>query len=590
MYCNTAGGETGEEMTRSKVPEVRIVEVGPRDGLQSIKDAVPTEVKIELIQRLRRAGLRSIELTSVVSTRKVPQLADCQEILTNPAIKDLIQHSEGNSLRLPVLTPNLKGFEIALSRGVKEVAVFISATEGFSKANINCSVEQGIKKARAVAQKAIEAGIAVRGCVYCHVHKQSSRLLIPMYRYVSCIFVDPYDGPTNPSSVLHCVQELLQMGCYEVSLGDTTGAGTPAKVATLIRYLEKNGIPLKRLAGHFHDTYGQAVANVLQAYICGIRVFDASVGGLGGCPFAPGAKGNVATEDVVLMFQNAGIQTGINLADMVATGDWINQQVRGSSESLRSDFSSDTVETLHQKSRPREKELWLPSFRPMSIRYMKASFKRVKHADKIRFLQSENGDLKIILNRPNRGNMLTRSMITSLIKCFRTYHDNPSISRVVITGTGPYFCAGVDMKRERSESSAERSNSFDLLVQLFEIIDQYPKPVIACLNGHACGAGVALAFACDERIMIQSATINLNPTKEKNMLTDLVSRYFSSTTNEEEALPRKLSSRPITGSELQILGLITEIADGKKDMQTKLESYLCIKDVSRRGVGSLTKL
>ena len=150
-------------MTRPKVPEVRIVEVGPRDGLQSIKDAVPTEVKIELIQRLHRAGLHSIELTSVVSKRKVPQLADCQEILADPAIKDLIQGSEAKGLRLPVLTPNLKGLEIALSRDVKEVAVFISATEGFSQANINCSVEQGIEKARAVAEKAIQAGIAVRG-------------------------------------------------------------------------------------------------------------------------------------------------------------------------------------------------------------------------------------------------------------------------------------------------------------------------------------------------------------------------------------------------------------------------------------------
>lgn len=150
-------------MTRSKLPEVRIVEVGPRDGLQSIKNAVPTETKIELIQRLRRAGLRSIELTSVVSTRKVPQLADCQEILTSPSIKDLMEDSEANGLRLPVLTPNLRGLEIALSRGVKEVAVFISATEGFSQANINCSVEQGIEKARDVAQKALEAGIAVRG-------------------------------------------------------------------------------------------------------------------------------------------------------------------------------------------------------------------------------------------------------------------------------------------------------------------------------------------------------------------------------------------------------------------------------------------
>lgn len=403
--------------------------------------------------------------------------------------------------------------------------------------------------------------------------------------------MDPYDGPTNPSSVLHCVQELLQMGCYEVSLGDTTGAGTPAKVATLIRFLEKNGIPLNCLASHFHDTYGQAVANVLQAYICGIRVFDASVGGLGGCPFAPGAKGNVATEDVVLMFQNAGIQTGINLSELVATGNWINQQVRGcSSDSLCSDFSSDTVDVLEQKSQPREKELRLPSFRPIAMKYLKASLKRVKHADKIRFLQSENGDLKIILNRPSMGNMLTRSMITSLIRCFKTYHSNPAISRIVITGTGPYFCAGVDMKRERSESSTERNTSFDLLVQLFEIIDQYPKPVIACLNGHACGAGVALAFACDERIMIQSATINLNPTKEKNILTVLVTRYFSSTTNEQQEWPRKLSSRPLTGSELQNLGLVTEIAEGKKDMQAKLESYLCIKDASGRRSGSSTKL
>lgn len=147
----------------NNVPEVRIVEVGPRDGLQSIKDAVPTEIKIELIQRLRRAGLRSIELTSVVSARKVPQLADCQEILSDPAIKNLLKDSEATGLRLPVLTPNLKGLEIALARDVKEVAVFISATEGFSQANINCSVEQGIENARAVAQKAIQAGIAVRG-------------------------------------------------------------------------------------------------------------------------------------------------------------------------------------------------------------------------------------------------------------------------------------------------------------------------------------------------------------------------------------------------------------------------------------------
>lgn len=379
------------------------------------------------------------------------------------------------------------------------------------------------------------------------------------------------------------------MGCYEVSLGDTTGAGTPAKVATLIRYLEKNGVPLERLAGHFHDTYGQAVANVLQAYICGIKVFDASVGGLGGCPFAPGAKGNVATEDLVLMFHNAGIQTGIDLADLVATGNWINQQVRGSSESLQRDFSSDSLDSLQQNSQRPEKELRFPKFRPMSMKYMTASLKRVKHTDKIRFLQRENGDLQIILNRPNSGNMLTRSMITSLIRCLRVYQNDTSVSRVVITGAGSYFCAGVDLKSSTS-TAAEGSPIVDLLVQLFETIDQYHKPVIACLNGHACGAGVALAFACDERIMMQSATINLNPTREKGILTELATRYFSSTTRAEEEWPRKLSSRPITGSELQNLGLVTEVAESKKDMQTKLENYLCIKDKSGRRFGLTTKL
>lgn len=387
------------------------------------------------------------------------------------------------------------------------------------------------------------------------------------------------------------------MGCYEVSLGDTTGAGTPAKVATLIRYLEKNGVPVSRLAGHFHDTYGQAVANVLQAYICGIRVFDASVGGLGGCPFAPGARGNVATEDVVLMFQNAGIQTGINLTELVATGDWINQQVRRSSDSVRSNVSLDTLDILQRESQPRDKELRLPSFRPISMKHMKASLTRVKHADKIRFLQNESGDLKIILNRPNRGNMLTASMITQMIKCLKTYHNNSSVARIIITGTGSYFCAGVNLKRSDSEKraskpgAAERNTSFDPLAQLFDMIDQYPKPVIACINGHACGAGVALAFACDERIMVQTATINLIPKNEKNILTDLMTRYFSSaTTKEQEEWPRKLSARPISGSELQILGLVTEIAEGKKDMQTKLESYLCVKDTSGRRFGSLTKV
>ncbi|GIJ91670.1 hypothetical protein Asppvi_010642 [Aspergillus pseudoviridinutans] len=284
---------------------VRIVEVGPRDGLQNIKEPVPTSVKLELIQRLRATGLRTIELTSVVSPKAIPQLADCRDVLGSESVRQM-QRQTG--LRLPVLVPNIKGLDIAIEHGVKEVAVFVSATEGFSKANINCTVQQGIERAKAVAEKAIEYGITVRG-------------------YVSCIFSDPFDGPTEPSAVLHCVQELLDMGCYEVSLGDTLGVGSPDKVRSLLYYLADHNIPLDKMAGHFHDTYGQAVANVWEAYNCGVRVFDSSVGGLGGCPYAPGAKGNVATEDLVYMFETAGIDTGVDLLKLVETGVWISQRL-----------------------------------------------------------------------------------------------------------------------------------------------------------------------------------------------------------------------------------------------------------------------
>ncbi|KAJ6093441.1 hypothetical protein N7486_008730 [Penicillium sp. IBT 16267x] len=284
---------------------VRIVEVGPRDGLQNIRDKIPTATKLELIQRLQECGLRTIELTSIVSPRAVPQLSDCRDVLGS----DRVQQSIANpSLRLPVLVPNIKGLNIAIQHGVREIAVFISATEGFSKANINCSVEEGIARAKEVTSLALNSNMVVRG-------------------YVSCIFEDPYDGPTSPKSVLHCVKSLLDAGCYEVSLGDTLGVGSPSNVRSLLTYLTANGIPLANLAGHFHDTYGQAAANVCEAYRAGIRVFDSSVGGLGGCPFAPGAKGNVASESLVSMFHDAGIETGVDLPKLMQTGEWILKQL-----------------------------------------------------------------------------------------------------------------------------------------------------------------------------------------------------------------------------------------------------------------------
>lgn len=345
------------------------------------------------------------------------------------------------------------------------------------------------------------------------------------------------------------------MGCYEVSLGDTTGAGTPAKVTSLLRYLERGGIPLDRLAGHFHDTHGQGTVNVLQAYLCGIRVFDASAGGLGGCPFAPGAKGNVSTEDLVFMFHNAGINTGVNLAELVETGKWIAQRLRQpgsrSSQSMR-------------QIQSREQKLRLPAFR--SMLYVKQSWQRTKPAKHIHIYQTGH-DVKIVLNQPKSGNALTKPMISELIDCFRTQNSNPCVSRIILTGTGRYFCAGLDMPKQKFAVS---QTQFDDLMQLFEIIDQSPKTVIACLNGHARGAGAALAFVCKRRIMVKGATIELGETRPRT-LPGLVYRYTGLGWNGSST--SVLSARPINGSELKILGLVGEIADGQEDLQIKLETY-----------------
>ncbi|EME47587.1 hypothetical protein DOTSEDRAFT_69508 [Dothistroma septosporum NZE10] len=284
---------------------VRIVEVGPRDGLQNIRDSIPTETKIELISRLRKTGLRSIELTSLVSPQAVPQLSDSQYLLADCRIRKLIE--DGTS-RHPVLVPNMRGLQVAIDQDVREIAVLVSASEAFSRANINCSISEGLARARKVARHAIEAGMSVRG-------------------YVSCIFECPSDGSTTPDYVAAVVENLLEMGCYEVSLGDTTGAGTAKDVNDLLDVLKTAGVPMAKLAGHFHDTYGQAVSNIWTAYERGMRVFDSSVAGLGGCPYCPGAKGNASTEDVLYLFQKAGIETGVNLNAVVETGSWITTEL-----------------------------------------------------------------------------------------------------------------------------------------------------------------------------------------------------------------------------------------------------------------------
>jgi len=274
---------------------VRIVEVGPRDGLQNERGEVPTAVKVELIERLADAGLPAVEATAFVSPKWVPQMADHTEVL------ERIRRKPGVSY--PVLTPNLKGFEAARAAGATEVAIFGAASEAFSQKNINCSIAESLERFRPVVSEATSHEIRVRG-------------------YVSCVLGCPYEGAVKPQRVADVAAALYEMGCYEVSLGDTIGTGTPGKTRAMIEACAKR-VPLEKLAGHYHDTYGQALANIYASLEIGVHTFDASVAGLGGCPYAAGASGNVATEDVIYMMDGLGVRTGVDLEKLVAIGRWI---------------------------------------------------------------------------------------------------------------------------------------------------------------------------------------------------------------------------------------------------------------------------
>ena len=275
--------------------KVRIVEVGPRDGLQNEPGELPTAVKVELIERLANAGLPAVEATAFVSPKWVPQMADHTEVL------ERVRRRPGVSY--PVLTPNLKGFEAARAAGATEVAVFGAASEAFSKKNINCSIAESLERFRPLVLEARRSDIKVRG-------------------YVSCVLGCPYEGEVAPGRVADVAGALFDMGCYEISLGDTIGVGTPGKARAMIEACARR-VPLERLAGHYHDTYGQALANIYASLEAGVTTFDASVAGLGGCPYAAGASGNVATEDVVYMLHGLGVETGVDLERLVGIGRWI---------------------------------------------------------------------------------------------------------------------------------------------------------------------------------------------------------------------------------------------------------------------------
>lgn len=275
--------------------KVRVVDVAPRDGLQNEPKSVPASVKIELIERLQDAGLPAVEATAFVSPKWVPQMADSAEVMAG------IRKRAG--VAYPVLVPNMKGFEAARAAGAEEVAVFGAATETFSRKNINCSIAESFERFAPVVEAAKKQGMRVRG-------------------YISVVAGCPYEGEVRPAAVAAIAGELYGMGCYEVSLGDTIGVGTPKKIRTVIEAVARK-VPIAKIGGHYHDTYGQALANIYASLEVGLKIFDSSVAGLGGCPYAKGATGNVATEDVIYMLDGLGIDTGVDLEKVYRAGEFI---------------------------------------------------------------------------------------------------------------------------------------------------------------------------------------------------------------------------------------------------------------------------
>ena len=279
--------------------QVEIVEVGPRDGLQNESSWVPTEIKIELIDKLAQSGIKTIEAASFVSPKWIPQMKDSSEVM------DGIPKKPG--VRYPVLTPNLKGLERALQAGAEEVAVFAAASEAFSQKNINCSISESIERFRPLIDEAIAAGITVRG-------------------YISCVMGCPYQGKVDTEKVADLAETMSNMGCREISLGDTIGIGTPLQAQNLVKTVNQC-VPLDQIALHFHDTRGQALANLYACLELGVSVIDSSVAGLGGCPYAKGASGNVATEDVLYMLDGMGIKTGIDAEKLLDAVQFISKSL-----------------------------------------------------------------------------------------------------------------------------------------------------------------------------------------------------------------------------------------------------------------------
>lgn len=516
---------------------VKILEVGPRDGLQNIKTTVPTELKIELIQRLQQTGLRDIEATSFVSPKWVPQLADGAQVMSQ-----VLHLEEQHGTRLAVLAPNLKGLQNAAKSNATEVEVFASATEPFSKKNQNCSVDEALAQAEQVALEAREKGIKVRGVI-------------------SCIFSDPYiAGRTDPESVLKVAQRFLDMGCHEVGLGDTLGVGTPYDTSKLLETLLKH-IPANKLAGHFHDTYGQAVANVWAAYNMGIRSFDSSVAGLGGCPYAPGAKGNAATEDIVYSFEEAGISTGIDIQKLAEVGAWISTK-------LSLPNNSRAGAALAAKARQ------VSTSSPTKVEARaEREWREMENTGEFK-VERAGTAVKITLTRPQKGNSMTPAMLEGLTEVYERLAKDRTIFHIVLTSEGRFFCTGMDLGGSTDRTSKSQEESYYGKVRrLFTAVDNSPQTTIAIIDGPAFGGGVGLTFACDVRIVSKKARWTLSEVK-LGLSPAIISIYMAREWGFSFFREAMLSGREVSPEELLRIGAVHQLVEDSANLNQHINEYL----------------
>ncbi|KAK7897473.1 hypothetical protein LTR67_005362 [Exophiala xenobiotica] len=517
-------------LARNASSKVRIIEVGPRDGLQNIRTRVPTSTKVELIRKLAATGLMDIEATSFVSPKWVPQLEDGKEVM-----EQILPLADQNPFRFSVLAPNVKGFEGALAAGAKEIVVFASATQAFSKKNQNCTVEQALEGARVVVARAKKHGLWARGVV-------------------SCIFSDPYSGPTDPKDVLFVVKQFINMGCDEVGLGDTLGVGTPKLTQTLLEVLLRH-VPSNKLTGHFHDTYGQAVANVMRSYDMGLRTFDSSIAGLGGCPYAPGAKGNAATEDIVYTLENSGIDTGVNLHKLAVVGEWIAQRLNLPNNSRagaallakeRQNSHSCTAETSDTKRlKPATRTSFVQPEKQPSPRTWTVS----TVCDGYTVSRSTSA-VKVTLTRPQNGNAMTTEMLESLTRFFRDVSTDRSIFHIVLAAEGKFFCTA-----------------------LFKAVDDAPQTTIAMIHGPCYGGGVGLGFACDVRLASAAARWTLSEIK-LGVSPAIISKYMAREWGFSFFREAMLSGREVTPDELLRIGSVHGVAETQEKLELMVEEYL----------------